>query len=391
MISKPLSEIAEADIQALKAAGIQEGKTIEYKRELPGTRDEDKREFLADISSFANTEGGDMLYGVTEDQGVIADIAGASSPDFDAEILRLESLIRDGIAPRMAASFLVVPCVTAKLLLIRIEKSWNSPHRVVFRGHDKFYARTSAGKFALDVGQLRTAFLQSATVSEQISGFCLDRIIDIANDRAPIPLMKEPRLALHIIPLGALSGDVQVDVTAFHRNPALHRPWNPSGWDRRMTFEGVLLHGPVMEQGASFYAHFYRNGILEAVNTSVLETLQVPGQRLIPHVAYEGSIVEYLPRCFQSLQHLGVRPPASLSLSLIGVRGLRMAMSRRSFDYGNEIREENLILPATVVESFAEPVNKMLKPMFDRVWNACGLLASQNFDAEGNWAPQRGF
>src|SRR5580700_10980617 len=98
MIPKSLSAIAEPDIQELKAAGIQEGTTVEYKRELPGTRDEDKREFLADASSFANTEGGDILYGVAEDQGVITDIIGASSPDFDAEILRLESLIRDGVA-----------------------------------------------------------------------------------------------------------------------------------------------------------------------------------------------------------------------------------------------------------------------------------------------------
>ena len=31
MIPKPLNEIAEPDIQELKAAGIQEGKNIEYK------------------------------------------------------------------------------------------------------------------------------------------------------------------------------------------------------------------------------------------------------------------------------------------------------------------------------------------------------------------------
>src|SRR5689334_12284604 len=141
MIPKPLSEITEADIRALKEAGVQEGQTLEFKRELPGTRDEDKREFLADVSSFANTEGGDMIYGVAEDQGVITDIVGASSPDFDAEILRLENLVRYGISPRMGISFRVVPCSAGKLLIVRIEKSWIRPHRVIFRGHDKFYAR----------------------------------------------------------------------------------------------------------------------------------------------------------------------------------------------------------------------------------------------------------
>lgn len=176
MIPKSLNEIAEADIQELKEAGIEEGKTIEYKRECPGTRDDEKREFLADISSFANTEGGDIIYGVDEDKGVITDVLGVSSPDFDAEILRLENLIRDGISPRISTGFRVVPSASRKLLVIRIEKSWIGPHRVIFRGHDKFYARTSAGKFPLDVTQLRSAFLQSATLSEQINGFRLDRI-----------------------------------------------------------------------------------------------------------------------------------------------------------------------------------------------------------------------
>jgi schlafen family protein len=110
MIPKPLSNIGEPDIQAFKDAGVQEGQTLEFKRDLPGTRDEDKREFLADVSSFANTDGGDMIYGVAEDQGVITDIVGASSPDFDAEILRLENLVRDGVSPRMNAAFRVVSC-----------------------------------------------------------------------------------------------------------------------------------------------------------------------------------------------------------------------------------------------------------------------------------------
>ena len=44
MIAKSLNEMTESDIQQLKIAGVEEGKAIEYKQELPGTKDEDKRE-----------------------------------------------------------------------------------------------------------------------------------------------------------------------------------------------------------------------------------------------------------------------------------------------------------------------------------------------------------
>jgi hypothetical protein len=390
MVPKQLNDIGESDIQALKDAGVEEGRTLEYKRELPGTRDEDKREFLADVSSFANTETGDIIYGVAEDQGIITDILGLTSPDFDAEIRRLENLIRDGISPRINAAFRLVPCTAGKLLVVRIEKSWIGPHRVTFRGHDKFYGRTSAGKFAMDVSQLRTAFLQSDTLSERISGFRVDRIIDIANDRAAVPLVKAPTVVLHIIPFGAFSGEPLFDVTPLYRKSALHQPWNASGWSSRMTFDGVMLYGYTdADKKVSSYAHFYRSGILEAATTSLLETGQVSGQRLIPHVCLERGLLRYLPTCLATLDEIGVRPPVSVSLSLIGVRGLKMAMAAFGVQQTDEIREETLIIPGAIVENFSASPYAILKPMFDRIWNACGLLQSVNFDAQGKWTEHK--
>jgi predicted HTH transcriptional regulator len=66
MIPKPLDHITEADLQALISDAVPEGRTIEYKRALPGNSDGEKKEFLADISSFANTSGGDLIYGMDE-------------------------------------------------------------------------------------------------------------------------------------------------------------------------------------------------------------------------------------------------------------------------------------------------------------------------------------
>src|SRR2546425_901377 len=66
MIPKEFDAIAKEDIEVLVANAVSEGRTIEYKEQLPGGTDEDKREFLADVSSFANAAGGDLIYGVRE-------------------------------------------------------------------------------------------------------------------------------------------------------------------------------------------------------------------------------------------------------------------------------------------------------------------------------------
>jgi len=68
-----------------------------------------------------------------------------------------------------------------------------------------------------------------------------------------------------------------------------------------------------------------------------------------------------------------------------------MAMDAFSYDRGNEIREETLIIPGALAENFSAARASMLRPMFDRVWNACGLLGSTNFDEAGNWTARGGF
>ena len=55
---KPLDTIREEDLYLLISDGIIEGKTIEYKRDSYGNTDDSKKEFLKDVSSFANTSGG---------------------------------------------------------------------------------------------------------------------------------------------------------------------------------------------------------------------------------------------------------------------------------------------------------------------------------------------
>lgn len=59
MIHKKFEEITYADIQQLIDNAVSESRTLDYKRDLPGDSDSEKREFLSDIASLANAAGGD--------------------------------------------------------------------------------------------------------------------------------------------------------------------------------------------------------------------------------------------------------------------------------------------------------------------------------------------
>ena len=68
MIKKDIDQITEEDLQALIDNSVLEIKTIEYKQSLPSNAESAKKEFLADVSSFANASGGDIIYGIVEDK-----------------------------------------------------------------------------------------------------------------------------------------------------------------------------------------------------------------------------------------------------------------------------------------------------------------------------------
>ncbi|MFZ3182173.1 MAG: ATP-binding protein, partial [Methylocystis silviterrae] len=65
-----LEKVTEADLISLISAGVPESPVIDYKQETYGDAEKDRREFLADISSFANTIGGDVVIGVAEFEGL---------------------------------------------------------------------------------------------------------------------------------------------------------------------------------------------------------------------------------------------------------------------------------------------------------------------------------
>jgi len=354
MISRRLEEVGEFDLDHLVANSVPEGKTIEYKKVLPGNLDSDKKEFLADVSSFANTAGGDLIFGIDETQGAPVDIPGLALPDPDAEVRRLDSIINDGLEPRVRfAARVVQRGARPPVLIVRTERSWIGPHRVVFKGHDKFYARSSAGKYPMDVSELRSAFTLAGSVTERVRQFREERIARLRDNRTPIPMVKgASRTIIHCIPLESFTRTVQYDVLKYSQQTAKFPPiLQGSGWSHRINLDGLVTYSP-FENGSISYSQLFRNGTVEGVETYWLNLGRGAGvPRTIPHLSVERDLQEYLKRMLEIQKELGVNPPVAVALALTETRGLEMASDIYSFAHGSPITEEDLILPESLVES----------------------------------------
>lgn len=385
MIRKPIEQIAQGDLEALVANSVPESKTIDYKQELPGLADADKKEFLADVSAFANTAGGDLVFGVTESQGLPDGIPGVSG-DLDLELRRLDSIISSGIDPRLRYAARIVECGPARVVVLRVERSWTPPHRVVFKGHDKFYGRNSAGKYQLDVTELRSAFTLASSITDRIAAFRTDRIIALSNNNTPIPFTPQAKVVLHCIPVESFSTQPDFNVLQYFHDPSRLRPIYSSGWDRRINLEGVISFSG--NNPATSYTQVYRTGIIEAVTGGLLQHERAD-RVFIPSIAYEREILSYLRECFRIFGEIGVSAPVLVALTLTGVKGFEMGVGDFGWDSGDKIPSETLVLPGTLVEDLTTPVTTILKPMFDLIWNACGYPGSKNFDKNGQWVNRR--
>jgi predicted HTH transcriptional regulator len=90
MILKPFEQIAEDDLLALITDAVSEDRTIDYKGELPGYSDGDKKEVLADVSSFANTSGGDLVFGIDEAEGLPTQLDGFESANAKIDTINVD-------------------------------------------------------------------------------------------------------------------------------------------------------------------------------------------------------------------------------------------------------------------------------------------------------------
>jgi len=385
MINKHLDKIDISDLKQLQSNAVSEGKTIEYKKLLPTNSYADRKEFLADISSFSNASGGDLIFGILEENGSPKSIDGLEIESVDEEIRKYENIIRDGIEPRIIFATRAVNVSGKKnIFIFRVNKSWVEPHRVIYEGHDKFYSRNSAGKYALDTNELKSAFNLSQTLTEQINKFKTERITQLISDNLPLLFYDGGKIVLHLIPLESFSPNYRIDLNPIINEPAKLKPIYASGWSYRINLEGVLSYSGGRNDKSHSYIQLYRNGIIEAVEGLMLSAERE--KKYIPSVAYEIELIKSLREFLNLTKELGINMPIVIFLTLIGVNGYEMAVDRMRFwgDY-YKIDKDILQLPETLIESYNTEPKDILRPMFDLVWNACGFKRSYNFDEAGNW------
>jgi hypothetical protein len=393
-----LNQIDEAQLQRLIDGRASETRDIEYKRDSYGNADKDHGEYLADISSFANAAGGDIIVGMTARGGVPTGFSPLQI-DSDAEILRLENIARTGLQPRIFG--LVIRGVPiaggGSILVVRIPRSYNQPHRIIRQGtgQHRFYARSSAGKYEPNVDELRLLFGRAPQLAERMRDFRFERIAKIVANDAPVPLVDARALIMHVVPFSAFDSQLPLPLDPRDNLYLRFQPiltTHPS--DFRINLDGLLTLSNVPQNAQQYrsYVQVFHSGIVEAVASSFAHgegTPESPFQ--LTALRTEAAIVKFSHLYLKALLAIGFAPPFTVFVSLIGVKGVpySFAMGNVPFeDDAGTLDRDQLHFSEVIIEDVPDnryDYAKQLRPLLDQTANAAGRATTPSFDESGTF------
>lgn len=378
-----LDDIDEAVIQQLLGAA-RESRTLDFKEQLD-LSDRGKERLAEDVCAFANTIGGDLVFGVTAPDGTADQIRPVAVDNLDAELLRLTNYLRDALEPNVGAALLSHPVSLAgggHVVVLRIVASPNAPHRV--RRNGKFILRNSVGNEAMDIHAIRTAFAHSEGLGERARAFRDRRLALLRERRGQVPVLPGPLLAVHVVPVMSLTRPDQhtIEELKAAAQHLLRAQPGASILGRVATnFEGVICTSNTNAQGQHYaFAQVFRDGCVELVGALVTDDRGEPPRPTLFPVQYEQALVQHgLPAALQALTALAIPAPVYLSVSLLNVHRLQVAI-RTDWGFGQATLPAHLpdVVSAPVyIEDFNVAPAVMAGPALDALWNAVGIDHSQ--------------
>ncbi len=384
LFGKRLGSITAQDILALVSRATSESLELEYKRDLPGGSDGDRHEYLADVSAMANTQGGLIVYGISEKKdddgkntGTPEEIVGLPNLNLDVLGQGLRNLALAGLNPQLPSiEFQLLDVDGKNILILGVPRSLYGPHAVWFKQSGKFYRRDAFGKRQVAPMELSQMFLEQHEWAEQAEAFRQSRIRKAFSGETGIAIPDRAPTFVHILPLGRLHTTISIFEGDWQRTASSafvgrgSMDWTPN-------FDGFL----VQESGRgtdppTFYTQAFRFGGFEFYTSRLWRDeprgIFLPGAQAF----LDDSTRKALPILRDQWE---IEPPYAVLLSIcrtknvVGYYQSAMGFTEKA---GPPIRQPDLLFPATIlsIEDLDKPDRYV--QLINMVWQAAGTATS---------------
>lgn len=190
---KSYKQWAEEDLHTLlNNDDFREGQFLDYKRtfdflEAPdkNQKTKAKNELRNDICSFANADGGDLIVGIAEKNGLASSINPIAIDNIDKFELELRNILMP-IQPAMPpVDFAFIHAEDGYVVVIHIGKGLLKPYitvedKIAFR----FFVRHGNRKEPMSYSEISNNFLHAASLATEVKRFRAERISELIEDNS---------------------------------------------------------------------------------------------------------------------------------------------------------------------------------------------------------------
>ncbi|MFY1651120.1 helix-turn-helix domain-containing protein [Solwaraspora sp. WMMB762] len=155
-----LEEVTHAQVASLVGSLVTESYDLDFKGELYGRSDKDKRDLGGDVAAMANTAGGAILLGVVEDDQARASSAPGVALS-DAEVGRIRQIVASQVSPLPIFDVLQVEDPGQPgygFIVIAVPRSPSAPHAVLVNDALRFPKRNGTTTTYLSEPEVAQAY-----------------------------------------------------------------------------------------------------------------------------------------------------------------------------------------------------------------------------------------
>lgn len=385
----PIDELTAEHVRALVTSSRSEGRRIDFKEAFKRSdngKSRDSHEVAKDVAAFANSSGGDIIYGVIETDGIATGTCLAvSAQEAEGVLSFVQAAVRDGVSPYIDIRCKYIPMEdNAGVFVIRVPKSNQAPHAVRKRGEKDalwFFKRGEDCALPMEESDVRHAYTTGFDVNRQIEVFRRTRIAQVDDTIAGPLFSKSVRVHAFFIPLATFSnGDHLAYPRLLVGANRLRLEGSHSG--PMACPEGAFLHGGAHD-GIWHAWYIHRNGIVEWVDAGTNFMHNNPSgekSKKVVFPLYERRLCDRLQDAANCISALDLGGPLAFCLSLTNAKGAQFFAPNNRFLNSSLCPVDAMHAQTLILRSAADLCPDKIKSSLDHVMNGFGLQRSVNFD-----------
>jgi hypothetical protein len=256
-----------------------EGPQIDYKENIPGAnKSETYREFLKDVTAFANAHGGMLLLGVKEpEESSLPESQCLGIPDGENVAKNLERLAATSIDPRIPG-LLIKPVLIKNcdyVIIAYVPPSLMRPHMFHHEKHQYFYVRHSESSVPMSAHEIRDVVLSSATSEQRARNYALEE----ENEAIEYIIKDNPAFLIQAMPILTLEDSWDVlgqSIDQIVRGQARYNKYGDFSLESHIkptpTLKGVK--GRETREGKGWLTEIHRTGFIQAIYMDIQQPNQ---------------------------------------------------------------------------------------------------------------------